>query len=1788
MVSVVGYRVSAEVYRGAHGGVFRALRLRDNLPVIIKVPLRSTPRDLAKIRHEFEIGEGLEDSGVVRHYELARYDRLPALVTEDFGGVSLRDQLSPAGWPVERVLVVAIGAAKALGLLHRQGIIHKDVQPNHILLNPNNLEVRLIDLGLAARSEREVHSALASTHLEGALPYMSPEQTGRTNRTVDSRADLYSLGATLYEMIVGKTPFATDDPLELVHAHMAREVTAPGTRVSAQLPELLDRIVLKLLSKSPEDRYNTAFGLVADLEECQRQYREGASRAAVAERYELGRNDPPETLHIPESLYGRDRELAALDAARAEVRTSGARWVLLHGGPGMGKTALCLEWRGRLAPEGARFLVGRFEESSGEQPYRAFAEAFQEFVRQLLASDRERLARWKERLVQAFAGNGRALLDLFPDLALIVGEQPAIAELGPLESRHRFEASFRSFLSAIAAEDDAPTLILEDLHLADAASVALLQAMVADPPRMLLVLSYQSDLVGEGHRISALLGALRGTSTPPIELHLRELGPPTVHALLADTLGLPGESESRLAESFLELRDVISRRTDGNPLQIRALLKRLYREGLLRLDRAEGRWVWDIHRIRALAVADDLAGLSAAELPALPAPTKRCLAFAAVLGRRFDLLLLSRLLREEWRDVVAELEGAINAGVLVPETPDYLLLPDELTVETAFFSFAHDRLVTAAYADIAPGDRAALHQRVGQLMLELLPFGTQAERVMEIVRHLNLGRDLLSDERSRLELTERNLQAAARARSATAYEAAVHFLGVAADLLGADAGDRHHDLFLRVHRELGECCYMSGDVERAEREFLLVTQRARTTLERLPIYEMKIAVLNGRGESAAAIEVGQEALRELGIALPRRAVNWRRRRELRRARRLLAGLKTQRILDLPRLEDPLALATLRILTHLATPAFLRASPLFPLIVSRMSRISLENGLSSAAPYAFAALGLLLAAEFEDYELAEKSGLLAMDLVEKLGERELRARVHFLYGVGLAHWRHGREEAEAHLALAAQAGKQAGDLQYAGLAMAWLNGYGLWSGSRTIEDVRSRMDATSGILYATGQRFSLLLNDLGRQYMLNLQGAVRNRTRLTGEVFRAEAQLSIWTEEGNATGPFLTHSLRVLLCVLFAQYEEGLKAAEVARGLSAAAPASLPAALLEYWAALCQVGAALLMPARARGKLLHAGERSRERLNRFAKANPENFQHRLELVEAQLSRARGETTEAIEHFERAASGAQAGHRLDEALVNELAAHFFQEQGRPRFAAIYARAALEAYAELGYSAKVEDVELRLSAVLTREVATGRTFVASAPAREGELDMSSVFKASSTMTGQLQLEGLLATLLSLVMENAGAQRALFILWKEEGPVVAAEGQVGREARIAEMEPSPLLLPLSVLHLTERSRRPVVLDDATREAHLRDDEYIRNERPRSVLALPILARGKLVGIVYLEHKGIAGQFSPDRIETLNLLSAQMGVSLENAQLYSHLQESLAKERQARATQEEVNLAIRRFVPSEFLRLLGHENVQSISLGEYRQTRMAVLFSDIRSFTALSETMTPEENFKFINSYLGQMGPVVREHGGFIDKYIGDAIMALFESADSALRAAVAMHAKLAEYNEGRVRAGFVPIRIGIGVNSGDIMLGTIGETHRMDGTVISDAVNLASRLEGVTKMYGSSVVVSATTLQSVDNPLEFEARLLDIVQVKGKSQPVTILEILDAEPEAVRESKRRTKQRFEQAVHAYLLRDFTMALSEFRALALQNPDDRAASVYAERCQRLLATGVAESWEGVTQLDEK
>ena len=1756
--------------------VYRAVRASDETSVVLKV-LRNPyagPLERASFQWEYDLLRDLDIPGVVRVYELATYENCPALVLEDLGGQSLADLLGARPLPLVEALEYSVQLAGTLDELHRAGILHCDVSPFCVVLARDG-RVVLKDFGHGTDQSglRPAPRALGS--MAGRLPYMSPEQTGRMNRSVDDRSDLYSLGVTLYHMLTGAAPFVGEDPLALIYAHIATPPTPPSD-VSPAVPNVLSAIVLKLMAKNAEDRYQSALGLKADLEKCLGQW---WANGAV-EPFELGRRDPPRDLRIPERLYGREPEIAVLMAAFDRASQGAAELLLISGSAGIGKTTLVNEVHRPLAERGGSFISGKIDRLQGSVPYAALVLALRSKVEQLLTGSSSEVAAWRDRVLEALGPNVGIICGIVPELTRILGEVQPAPSVAPLETQNQLYLAFRQFFQALARPEDPLVLFLDDLQWADTALLGVMQSVLSARNISLLVVgAYRDNEVSSVHPLVQAVDEIRKAGGRVSEVRLGRLDASDVAHLVSDTLACPIDEARPLAGLFLD-------KTGGNPFFLREFFRALRQDGHLAYEFGAGRWTWDLGRIGTLHITSNVVDLVVRRVRQMPATTLRTLQAAAVMGARFELTRLAALADSTPQETALALRDAIRQGVVVPLDDRHRLAEHmEDGGEKTFgieYRFAHDRIQQAVYSIPAEAEREALHLRLARLLQTLTTEGAE-DPTFDIANNLYLARRLLQDTAGRDELARISLVAGRKARAASAFAVAREYFRRGVEAAGDQGWSRDRALARDLRLDGAEAAYLSGDADLTTEWTASAIEHAVTVLERVRGYEVRVLAAISRLESDAAVLEGLKLLKLLGVSIPTAPKTLDIVKGILSTKALLGFRRVESLAELPAMTDELDLSRMRLLQLVIQAAYTARPDVFPLAVLQSVKLSLRRGNSPFAVEAYLSYGIMLCGVIGDIATGYKFGELALRLLDRFGTRSSRPRALFLFNGFISHWRNHYRDTFDPLREAYQLGLESGDFNFAGLAAFDYAVQAYWAGDN-LARLESELTSYSNVFRALKQENIVPLLSTYRQAMLNLMGASEGPPdQLNGTACDENALAPAFeaSHNLNALGQLYMH--KMALAYLFQRHEEAAKyAVEVQRCLSGAT-ATQGVPLYHYYFALNHLALAGGAPAGARtsSALDRKAVRSViKKLRKWAASAPMNYEHRLHLVQAEFARVLGRDAAARDHYDKAILLAGQNRYInDGALAAGLAGRYYFERGVTHAARAYLRDAHYAYTQWGAHALAR----RLDASFPQFISQGGPAqllpsVALASTSEPELDLVSIMRASQALSSEIELEPLLRRLMSVVMESSGARRACFLFEREEGlfleaEVTADQTEVSIQAEPAEAESDgEQKLPLGIINFAIHTRESVLLDDALADPRFRRDRYLLRVRPRSVLCVPLVRQGRVKGVLYLENDLNRGVFTPARLGLLNHMAAQAAISVDNARLYGDIRS--------------LNKAYQRFVPRQFLGILERKAITDVVVGDRAQREMTVLFSDIREFTRLSYGLGLDETFSFLNRYLGRIVPAIEAHHGIVDKYVGDAIMALFpRQADDALDAAVAMLRALAKLNDDLATEGRARLQIGVGLHYGQLMMGMVGVRGRMDGTVIGDAVNVASRIQGSTRAYGLSLLLTAHVRDHLEFPGRFALREIDRVRVYGREEPVTLFESFDADSPELGSMKRECLPLLGELIDHYRQGRLTEAIACAKSALEGSPDDPIARLYLDRCETFARDGFPENWDGVNPL---
>lgn len=1495
MLTFPGYRIIEPVQMGIKNAIYRGV-LQEGISVIIKTLATPFPSldDITRLKHEYKITQSLQLEGVVRSYSLEVAGNSYALIMEDLGGTSLKQLLATKKLSLKEFLSITLQLATALGELHRHHIIHKDIKPSNIIINAATHQLKLIDFSIATRLSRETPSFSNPNLLEGSLAYMSPEQTGRMNRNLDYRTDFYSLGITSYEMLTGQLPFTTLDPLELVYSHIAKKPIEIET-LNPEVSPIISKIVTKLMAKNAEDRYQSAQGLKIDLEDCLTQLQ---TRGFIR-LFTPGERDKSGHFLIPQKLYGREQEVKTLLTAFERVSDQTANpseMVLVSGYSGIGKTSVVQEIYKPIVRQRGYFISGKFDQFKRNIPYAAIIQAFQELIRQIFTETHEQICEWKSKILEALGVNGQVIIDVIPEVELIIGKQPEVPQLEATATQNRFNLVFKQFIQVFTQSSHPLVVFLDDLQWADLASLKLIQLLMTDTEShyLLIIGAYRDNEVSPTHPLTLTLEDIQKHGSIVNTILLKPLSLNTVSELVADTLNDPEHSK--------ELSHLIFHKTQGNPFFITQILQTLYAENLLKFDFKQGRWLWSLEEIQGIGITDyNVVELVARNLQKLPDSTQKALKLAACIGNSFYLDVLAIVSEESQYSIADHLWEALQSGLLLPLSQDYkiplLFEPSEQhsppTQEFRVgYKFLHDRVQQAAYSLIPQEQKKVTHLKIGQLLWQKIPKEAIEENIFDIVNPLNMGVEFLTDPTEREELAKLNLMAGRKAKSATAYEASVKYLTVGLDLLSASCWQDQYDLTFALYIEAVEAEYLNTNFERSANLAEIILQHAKTLLDQVKIYELKIQFYIAKNQMVEAMETGLSVIKMLGVPLSTLPSEGGKMPQL---------PPLEDVENFPVMTDPYLLAAMRIFMTIGCATVFINPSIFIQVILTMVNLCIEHGYSPLAAFAYADYGMILTGPFEDLDAGYYAGQLALKLLDRFNAKEIKSKVYAPFNGLIRHWKEPARETLAPLLEGIQSGLETGDYEYAGVCTIHYCNHIFWLGEN-LEEVSKKQSNYIHLIKSLKLEFSINLMKILHQLSCNLQGLTTDKYQLSGESFDETVMLPHLQASKNGALIFFFYVSKLVLLYLFKSPLRAVEIAALAEEYAGSGMGLITLVNHNFYYSLALLAQYPHAEQSTRQQFLQKAEQNQEKMKNWADNSPTNYHHKYDLVEAEKARVLGNVLVAMDSYERAILGAkQQGYIQEEALANELAAEFYFTQGKEKIAQVYLTDAYYGYIHWGATAKVKDLDERYPVLIFRtptlqitELEATRISIStrttnSTSAGTSTLDFATIIKAAQALSGEFTLENLLGKLMVILLENAGAQKGYLIL-QRQGTFTIEVSASSSDLDAVNVQQIPLsqnLLAVSVVNYVVRTQENLVLNSATILPTFATDPYIQEHRPQSILCSPILNQGKLIGVLYLENNLTAYAFTPERTNILNVLCLQAAISLENALLYNNLEQA-------------------------------------------------------------------------------------------------------------------------------------------------------------------------------------------------------------------------------------------------------------------------------------------------------------
>ena len=1500
MNSFPGFNTIACIYDSRSTKIYRCRQQSDNLQVIIKMLNQDFPSNesLDKFRHEYEIARKLNFDGIIKMYELQQVNKSCFIVMEDFDAVSLQQLISKKQLSLEYALHIAISICSILGKMHEKNIVHKDVNPGNILINSESNMIKLIDFGLASELSSQTKK-IDSDSIQGTLSYIAPEQTGRMDRSVDFRSDYYAFGVSLYEMITGRLPFVTKDPLRLIHCHIAKSPLTPHN-LNLDIPQSVSNIVMKLIAKNPDDRYQNMNGIKADLEKCLNQLKEKGEISV----FTIGQHDIPLHFQLPNKLYARDEECNKLldiwkriisnhsenQPVKAANESCFSEMVMISGEIGMGKTALVTHFKEicqQSSPDHQIFFIsGKNNRFSSNTPYSGLVSAFSELVRHLLKMDEAQLLIWRQRLKSALGENGQLIINVIPEIEWIIGEQPAIENLSSKELQNRFEYVFHKFIMTFAVIDNPLILFIDDLQWIDHASLKLIQLILTNKDSILFFIgAYRPAILPDDHILFQTINKIESQNIPLTTISLHPLSHTHIKQFICDTFHCHPEYAQSLTQ-------IVHDKTQGNPFFMNEFITTIYEKNLIQLT-SEG-WKWVIEEIQQIDITDNISQLTSEKIKRLSQVTRQFIQVAACIGSDFSKIFISHILSDENIDIDVCIAEAIDEGIIIASQQP---LTDFDSCALTAYRFVYDRVRHSAYSLMPEEDRLKFHKKIGHYFLESSSENQRKVRIFDIVNHLNISIEKSICLEEKIQMAELNLQAGLRAKSSTAYDSAFKYFIIGISQLNDNSWEDLYDLTSSLYLEAAETAFLKGNFDEMLRLSKEVLTHSDQIMDQVKVYEIRLQAYKMQDKKNEAIEIGQKVLGMLGVSIPKRT---NKISAIISIMRIYIGISSKRIeglIDLPKMNDPKQLIVTRILTYVGTAFYSSAPEILPIIVSEQIRLFAKYGNTQASSATYAAYGMILCGLLNDLDNGYKYGLLAMQLQNKFKSKEYLSKTLFRVGSFILHWKEHVRNTLPLLEKSCMQGVETGDIEFSMYSRYVYGVYSFLAGINLmtiINKIEKFTEKTPKLKHLSAIYYKNLL----RQILINLTTSNKRPWILSGDHYQEETVLSANNLNKDRTLTAILLYSKGFINYMFCRYDAALRDMDQVESYLSSLISSFVIPSYYFFDALIRLAIYDKSSRLMQRKQIKCVLSHQKKIKYWSKHAPMNHLHRYHLVQAEIHRVYNEVPEAMIHYDKSIDLAGENKFYnDEALANELAARFYLQHQKQKHAIPYLLDSFNLYQRLGMKAKtdhlldlypyIQDYFQFMEQTSSWKICDSNH--QSSKHQQKEIDLLSIMKASTSISEEIVLSSLLEKLMTIVTENAGATRGCLLLMHNEQLFVEAElADVEKEKVhiVSVLADSRNDLPIQLINYVRRTQIDTRLNDAANDGDFSSDPYIQVKKIQSLMCIPILHHGKLTGLLYLENNRMTGAFTEKHVQILKLIASQAAISIENAKFYNQLED--------------------------------------------------------------------------------------------------------------------------------------------------------------------------------------------------------------------------------------------------------------------------------------------------------------
>jgi len=1570
MIDISGYHVAEKVYEGKKVILYRGSKIPDETPVLFKLLYEAYPApcDIARLEHEYEINQKVTSNYIVKIHSMENFEKTPVLVMEDFGGQSLQRMLeSQQKLSVLTFLQIALKLAEALIALYNNKIIHKDLTPNNIIINMEQGLVKITDFGIATLLSNEQKNILTTQQLEGTLHYISPEQTGRLNRSIDYRTDFYSLGVTFYQMLTGILPFQATDELALIHCHLAKQPPPPHT-INPAIPPVISAIIMKLMEKMVENRYQSALGLRADLQTCL----DLLQTTGLIADFQIGQQDYSDRLQIPDKLYGREQQLKTLEMAFEQI-CEGKKIVTMVAGPsGVGKSMLINELRNTVVVKHGYFISGKCDPFQHDIPYSALVHAFAQLIQEILTTSKKQVLIYKEELLQALGANGKILIDVIPEIEWIIGKQPAVIELSANDAKNRFNLVFQNFVRVCCTAEHPVVLFLDNLQWADLATIKLLEVLLSDFTinHLFFISTYKDHEVHDMHPLMLLINHIQKEKIPVTTMFLTPLNLPQIIQLLTETLHCP-------AEEVLTLAQLSQEKTAGYIFFLNQFLYSLYQDDLIHFDRELAKWQWDLPNIQKANITDNVVELIAKRMQQLPQATQDVLKLASCIGNQFDLKTISILQEKSLQESYDDLWIALQEGLL--SISSGTSVDCKLANPNIVYTFCHSHIHQSAYSLLPAAHTKETHLNIGRLLLWSMDWQEQDRNLLAIVNQVNRGIELVNYPYEKEKFAELELSIGRIVKKTTAYDAAYKYFKTGIKLLEESCFITQYDLAFALHIEAAEAAYLNGDFPRVDQYTQLILKNSTILLDKIKAYEMQISACDSQNKLLEATSIGLFALNLLKLDLPKNPTKVTLLMELLKIKFLLYKKKDRPLQDEIVALQPIVLARNSIIAKMGIAAYKTAPNLCLLLILN----KIENGISIQDPLWQVTYGMLLCS-IGDIDAGYPWGNSALQLLARKNHRAIEAKTMVLFYTFIHHWKTHLKNALPKLLDSYLIGLETGDVNYAGVAALSYSCYSYYAG-KELGKLEVKIRSLHRELCTLKNRSLLTSQLIFHQAILNLRSDDQDPCSLCGEIFDETIPSTTQFTEQDQFSTFDFHLNKLMLYYLFGKYEQANQSAMLAKQQLKIASSTYSLPVFYFYHSLALLATLPNVSFFKQQQILWTVAANQRKMKKWSRHAAMNYLHKYHLIKGEIASFLQKDLAAMEHYQKAiALAAEHDYIQEEGLANELAARFHLRRDDIKIAKVFMSEAHYCYTLWGATAKVKQLKEKYSQLLadrSEKMNDSQKFTTytttSLSSTSVILDNATMFKATQLISREIILDEILKKLIYILLENAGAERIVYLGKNNNDYVIQGQGwAVDQQILIMEGQPleSCLDLPKKIIYHVEYGKESIILDNASHSDY-ENDPYIAEGHHKSILCMPVINKGEIIGILYLENNLLEGVFNHERVEILNVITTQLAISLENANLFAlrklqeeelkihrdHLEE-LVEERTRElkaeiSEREKAQILLEEMATRDTLTGLANRTLfqaqckRLLDLAHDHQSSLALLFIDLDGFKNINDT---------------------------------------------------------------------------------------------------------------------------------------------------------------------------------------------------------------------------------------------